>query len=470
MKITFVGHASILIEVGSISILSDPWWRGPCFGAQWWNYPSPYIDVLDQKRIDFVYISHGHHDHLHHGTLRTFSRDTKILISRKANLARHIAEMGFEVIELDDDAEFALGTEGVVCRIMATHSNDTLMAITDGREVCLNLNDALHSAPEAVQLEFLEKLKHIFPRIDYIFCGYGTASHFPNCYVVPGKDRVRTAARRQQYFNRQWAKIINGLQPHFGFPFAADVVFLEEDLFWANEPIHNSERPTDAFHAIYPGSKVTTMDIAPGFTIQDGIVSRKELRKPVLQEDLRATYADQIDRTNRYGTVDDAAVKEVAALLQKSVELCNEYLRSYDRDYRFLIRFRNSESGILIEKLNETITLTTVSNETADELGYDLTYTTRLAYLRRSLTEPFGDEILFVGSGGVFEYANQSDVKCNLHREFQLLLRQISTAPQPRYGASSKKVFKTKQVIKSLLGLRNRDLYDLSSWTVYAHD
>ena len=39
MKISFVGHASILVEANGIGILSDPWWQGPCFGVQWWIYP-----------------------------------------------------------------------------------------------------------------------------------------------------------------------------------------------------------------------------------------------------------------------------------------------------------------------------------------------------------------------------------------------------------------------------------------------
>ena len=41
MQITFIGHASILIETKGLRIISDPWWLGSCFGAQWWIYPPP---------------------------------------------------------------------------------------------------------------------------------------------------------------------------------------------------------------------------------------------------------------------------------------------------------------------------------------------------------------------------------------------------------------------------------------------
>ncbi len=57
MNITFIGHASILIETRGIRVLSDPWWRGPCFGAQWWNCPPPYLDPVQTKLDIYLYIA-----------------------------------------------------------------------------------------------------------------------------------------------------------------------------------------------------------------------------------------------------------------------------------------------------------------------------------------------------------------------------------------------------------------------------
>jgi len=85
------------------------------------------------------------------------------------------------------------------------------MAIFDGTETCLNVNDALHASSAVVRNRFIALLKILYPRVDYVFCEYGTASHLPNCYVIPGKDRVRTAVMRQSYFNRAWAKIVHNL-------------------------------------------------------------------------------------------------------------------------------------------------------------------------------------------------------------------------------------------------------------------
>jgi L-ascorbate metabolism protein UlaG (beta-lactamase superfamily) len=468
MKITFVGHASMLVEAGGVSILSDPWWRGPCFGAQWWVYPPPAVDVLAEVKPDYIYISHGHNDHLPPGTLKQFSRDTTILVSQSSNMTRFIRDMGFTVIEVGDEA-IRLGSAAVSCRIMPTYADDTLMAISDGEEVCLNINDALHSAPSAIQESVAARLQALYPRIDYVFCGYGTASHFPNCYVIPGKNAAATAAQRQTYFNRQWARLIERLNPRFGFPFAADVVFLEEDLQWANEPMHNAERPTDTFRALFPHSSVSVADIGPGYVIEGGVTRNAALWKPLSIEELRSACREQIARANRYGSVTAEAVDEVAGLLQGVLDTHRDYLLSYEGNYRFLIRFRNGDAGLLIEKQGRRLDLKKIDTGEGALPAFDVMYTTRLQYLRNSLAQRYGDEILFVGSGGIFEYANRELASRNLHREFQVVLRKPGKTRLRRYGNSSKHVYKLKQAVKRALGRKSENLYDLNTWTVYAN-
>lgn len=101
---------------------------------------------------------------------------------------------------------------GVQVEITPTCSSDTLMVLTDGTETCLNLNDALHAAPPSVQTKIIADLQARYPSIDYLYCGYGIASHFPCCYDIPGKDDVATAIKRQKFFNRQWCPIVDRLR------------------------------------------------------------------------------------------------------------------------------------------------------------------------------------------------------------------------------------------------------------------
>lgn len=463
MKVTFIGHASILIETKGIRLLSDPWWRGPCFGAQWWTYPLPRLEPVQQP-VDYIYISHGHHDHLHPGTLKTLNQDATVLVSRNLDIAATVRELGMKVIEIGDDQQFEL-PGGIKLRIVETHGADTLFALDDGESVCLNLNDALHAAPEEIQERFIAQLRSWYPRIDYVFCGYGVASHFPNCYVIPGKDNEATAAKRQAYFNRRWSRIVEGLQPRFAFPFAADVAFLEEDLIWANEPTHNAERPTAVFHAAHPGSQTQVIDMAPGFQIEGATVTHSVLRQPTDVTRLRAECEDGVRRANAYGTATDEAFAEVLELVRRNVAVCVPYLLERNDDYRFLVRFRNHPAGIVITKKGTDIQVS--EYRSSEDAGFDVVYRTRLHYLKSSLTTQYGYEILFVGSGGIFEYADAARARDNLHRELMTVLIPREKAPPTRFGRSSPGMYRLKRAVKAILGRRPDDLYDLRTWTVW---
>ena len=458
MQITYLGHASILIEAGGLRILSDPWWRGPCFGAQWWIYPEPYLDPVLGKKLDYIYISHGHEDHFHPGTLKTLDRSVRVLAARGTDLVKEVRSIGFEVLEVDAKVASQLGG-GVQCRIVPTLGGDTFMTLSDGKEVVVNLNDALHALPRYVRKRFIAMIRDDHPSIDYVFCGYGVASHFPNCYVMPGKDREASAQKRQLFFNQAWADIIHELAPQFGFPFAADVVLLENDLFWANEAVHNTERPTQVFERLFPGARTQVMDIAPGFCIGDGNVESMRTRKPLDGRELSSRYRDNIARANRNGTVRYEQVQELQRLLEERIRKIHRYLTSFPRDYRVLMQFRNSDMGLAVTKERATISVYAVRDVARDLSKWDLTYRTRLPYLLRSLTTEHGSDILFVGSGGVFEYANQSMVPAALHEELMLIV-------SPSRVPGSRTSRRLKSWLRRAVNRDDFDLYNLRRWTL----
>lgn len=466
MKVTFISHASILIETKGLRILSDPWWAGPCFGAQWWLYPDAYLEAVQSAPVDYIYISHGHHDHFHPGTLAKLPKTSKMIVAREIALASPLRDLGFSVHELDPDKEFDLG-KGVRCRVMPTYSDDTLMVTTDGEETVVNLNDALHATPLEVQDKFFALLKSAYPKIDYLFCGYGTASHFPNCYFIPGKDPEKTAVKRQHYFNLAWTRIVDGLQPKFAFPFAADVVLLEKELFPLNEAIHNTERPTDLYRQLHPDSTVQVFDIAPGFSIDSGKPGADHQRRRISNSALQSECPDKIEKANQYKPVESAEIRQVADLVTENIRICNDYLKTFPGNYRCLIQFRNAKESIDISKRGDTLTTTVVPADSRPKSDYDVIFTTRLSYLRQSLVNDFGHEIIFVGSGGIFEYPDASKVPTAVHRELVHIVQRHTQCPKPRFGGSSHLVYQSKQFVKNLLGMTDEDLYDLQKWTVF---
>jgi len=466
MKITFISHAAILVEAGDLRVLSDPWWQGPCFGNQWWLYPKPYLECLDGRPIDYVYISHGHPDHFHRGTLRRFPRGTKVIISRGSVLARALQDMDLEVIQLAPEEVRNLGNS-VACQIMPTHGGDSLMIIMDRNEVCVNANDSLHSAPHSLQNQVTARIKALYPRIDYLFCAYGIASHFPNCYIIPGKDYVRTAENRKRYFNRQWARVASLLEPRFAFPFAADMILLEPDLFWTNEPVHNSERPTSAFTSLYPSSATKVVDIGPGFALANGTIIQDVRFRPLRAGEVRSAYSAVISKYKTQPERRTDGADLLKETLEHNIVVCRSFLCEFSEDYRFLLLLRDRTWALQIVKRRSEIHVNLVDADTITHAEYDVILTSTFAYLRRSLTRDYGNEILFVGSGCLIEYTDQQRIKKNLHEELTILIAKHRGPPKSRFGDQPKWLFQMKSIVKALLGRHEVDLYDLQAWTLF---
>lgn len=77
-SLTFIGHATFLIQLGGLNIVTDPVWAKRMGFQPRLSDPGVPIDGLPP--IDVVLISHGHYDHLHLGSLRRLPGDFVALV------------------------------------------------------------------------------------------------------------------------------------------------------------------------------------------------------------------------------------------------------------------------------------------------------------------------------------------------------------------------------------------------------
>ncbi len=66
IKITFINHATFLIQVNNLNILTDPLFSKRASPLNWIGpkrYRDPGIKLEDLPKIDFIVISHDHYDH-----------------------------------------------------------------------------------------------------------------------------------------------------------------------------------------------------------------------------------------------------------------------------------------------------------------------------------------------------------------------------------------------------------------------
>ena len=88
MLVTWVGHASVLVQTQGLNILTDPVWSesaGP-FGFGPTRVAAPGIRFEDLPRIDLVLVSHDHYDHMDLATLkRLWDRDRPAIVTSLGN-------------------------------------------------------------------------------------------------------------------------------------------------------------------------------------------------------------------------------------------------------------------------------------------------------------------------------------------------------------------------------------------------
>jgi L-ascorbate metabolism protein UlaG (beta-lactamase superfamily) len=103
--VTFVGHATFLLQFAGLNILTDPVWSDRCSPVSWAGpkrVRAPGLDFAALPRIDLVLLSHNHYDHLDLPTLKRLHAVHRPLIVTTLGNRPFLAAEGVDhVVELD---------------------------------------------------------------------------------------------------------------------------------------------------------------------------------------------------------------------------------------------------------------------------------------------------------------------------------------------------------------------------------
>ncbi|HEY2996737.1 MAG TPA: MBL fold metallo-hydrolase [Methylomirabilota bacterium] len=102
--VTWVGHATLLVQLAGVNVLTDPIWSNhigpPLLGVN--RQVPPGIRFQDLPRIHAVVISHDHYDHLDLPTVQRLAREHDPTFFVPLGIGAWLAERGItNVVELD---------------------------------------------------------------------------------------------------------------------------------------------------------------------------------------------------------------------------------------------------------------------------------------------------------------------------------------------------------------------------------
>jgi L-ascorbate metabolism protein UlaG (beta-lactamase superfamily) len=134
-KITFINHASLLIQIGNTNIITDPiyarsiGWIAP-------RMQKAGIPFEDLPQIDIILISHNDYDHLNTNTLRKLRRQHQSHIIVPLGDAKYAYDAGFtSVIEMNEWDTQEYGQLRITC-VPAKHKSNRALFQRDKRLCC----------------------------------------------------------------------------------------------------------------------------------------------------------------------------------------------------------------------------------------------------------------------------------------------------------------------------------------------
>jgi hypothetical protein len=158
-----LGNASVILFDDAKPLLAtDPWLTGTCYFGSWaLDHPLSQQQIRNFIQAEWIWISHGHPDHLHDASLSMLPPGKKILLPDHYGneIAANLRERGFAVTILPYRTWYPL-THSVRVMCIDNINQDAVLLIEADGSLIIDLNDS----PLCGELHFLRRLVRRYPR------------------------------------------------------------------------------------------------------------------------------------------------------------------------------------------------------------------------------------------------------------------------------------------------------------------
>ena len=294
MKITYLGHAAILLEAGGTRILMDPWLTDGAYHGAWWHFPPLVLGIRDLPVPDYIYISHEHADHFDPPTLEQADKRSHLIIAnfRNKRFRDRLREYGFAgITELDFGQIMGCG-DSLDIELIAPDRvwDDSAILLRDGRHTILNVNDChLDNAT-------LERLGNEHA-IDLAFLTFTGASQYPGCFELPPEEKRRRSRLSKQAHLDEFVSWAKRLRTKRAVPAAGNYAFLAPEQLPLNtgDYVSTPKEALEALAAAAPEIEGIQMNPGDQWTPEEGL----QRRQPAPDWDRRIELIEELSHARR---------------------------------------------------------------------------------------------------------------------------------------------------------------------------
>jgi L-ascorbate metabolism protein UlaG (beta-lactamase superfamily) len=353
-----IGNATLICHDRVPVLATDPWLDGsPYFGSWALSHEIPDEQREHIRRCPYVWISHGHPDHLSAESLRGLDGTRTILLADHvgSRLAEALRADGYTVSVLPD-REWVPLSDRIRVQSIADFNQDSILLVDLGGRLVVNLNDAWENG-------WRGDVRKVAASFDVTFLmrisGFGDADMI-NFFDEEGRSIAPRAALRNPV-GADIAKSMKRLNTRYFIPFSSMHQYQRRDSVWANQYTTSLADYGEGFEG--PG------EILPAFVRYDCVADEVSAIDPVPVEAVVREPSEFGDDWSDRLEPDDVAL---VSRYFRSIEHLGRHFRYVNVrvggvDHRIELATKGPDSGITFEVPRSSL-MKAISFEVFDDL------------------------------------------------------------------------------------------------------
>ena len=226
-----IGNAIIVAYDKKPILVTDPWFEGEAYFGSWTQSHEIPLEQLEAiKAAEYVWISHGHPDHLSVASLNLLKGSTILLANHAGGrIASSLRRLGFRVLVLQDRVWTNL-SERVNIVTVPDYNQDSLLMIDVGGKLLVDLNDMTAKGWGSFVQKTIRRYKTSF-----LLQGFGYGDVDMINFVDEDGNRIHPPNSPGTPVGRHIARVAETYGVSNVIPFSSLHKYQRSDSVWARE-------------------------------------------------------------------------------------------------------------------------------------------------------------------------------------------------------------------------------------------